>query len=122
MPALVVQKLKVSTIMLDLDGTLMHTAPELARAAGRMLVDLGMPALAQAQIESYIGEGAAILIKRCLTGELDGEPDAALFAKAHDLFCYIKPQNTVSRLILKPFMQFLQPTEWVPRNPFKEVE
>ncbi|MES2013630.1 MAG: phosphoglycolate phosphatase [Pseudomonadota bacterium] len=93
MPALAVQKLKVSAILIDLDGTLVHSAPELARAAGRMLVDLGMPALAQAQIESYIGEGAAVLIKRCLTGELDGEPDAALYAKAHDLFFKYYAQN-----------------------------
>lgn len=88
------QKLKVKVVMIDLDGTMMHTAPELARAAGRMLVDLGMPAIEQAQIESYIGEGAAILIKRCLTGELYGEPDADLYAKAHDLFFKYYAQNT----------------------------
>lgn len=88
------QKIKVSTIMIDLDGTLMHTAPELAKAAGRMLEDLGMPVIAQTQIESYIGEGAVVLIKRCLTGELYGEPDAALFAKAHDLFFDYYAQNT----------------------------
>jgi len=41
-------------------------------------------------------------------------------AKAHELVCYIKPQNTVSKVILNPFINFLQPTEWIPRNPFKE--
>lgn len=80
--------------MIDLDGTMMHTAPELARAAGRMLVDLGLPVIEQSHIESYIGEGAASLIKRCLTGELDGEPDADLFAKGHDLFFKYYAQNT----------------------------
>jgi phosphoglycolate phosphatase len=88
------KKLSISTIMIDLDGTLMHTAPELAKAAGRMLIDLGIPALPQTQIESYIGEGAVVLIKRCLTGELYGEPDPALFAKAHDLFFDYYAQNT----------------------------
>ncbi len=99
------QKLKISTIMIDLDGTLMHTAPELAKAAGRMLIDLGMPALPQAQIESYIGEGAVVLIKRCLTGELYGEPDATLFAKAHDLFFEYYAQNTAES---KPFPKVLE--------------
>jgi hypothetical protein len=41
-------------------------------------------------------------------------------AKPEDLICYIKPQNTISRLIQKPFISFLQPQPWIPRNPFKE--
>jgi len=41
-------------------------------------------------------------------------------AKAHQLTCYVQPQNTVSKLICKPFIKFLEPKEWTPRNPFKE--
>ena len=77
--------------MVDLDGTLVHTAPEIARAANLMLVDLGLPTLDQGQIEGYIGEGTTVLIKRCLAGHPiiqhpDGEPDATVFAKAQKLF------------------------------------
>lgn len=72
--------------MVDLDGTLMHTAPEIARAANHMLADMGKPTLDQAQIAAYIGEGTAVLIKRCLTRQLDGEPEAEVFAKAQKLF------------------------------------
>jgi hypothetical protein len=53
-------------------------------------------------------------------GRTASEIKTTVGAKPHELLCYIKPQNTVSKLILKPFMQFLQPTEWIPRNPFKE--
>lgn len=53
-------------------------------------------------------------------GRTASEIKSTVGAKAHDLVCYIKPQNTVSNLILKPFISFLQPAEWVPRNPFKE--
>ena len=53
-------------------------------------------------------------------GRTASEIKTTVGAKAHELLCYIKPQNAVSKLILKPFMQFLQPTEWIPRNPFKE--
>jgi phosphoglycolate phosphatase len=84
------QKFKVNVIMIDLDGTLMHTAPEIARASNRMLAALDKPTLDELQIESYIGEGAHVLIKRCLTGQLNVEPDAVEYAKAQQLFfeCY----------------------------------
>jgi phosphoglycolate phosphatase len=72
--------------MLDLDGTLVHTAPEIAAAANLMLVDLHLPQQTSAQIESYIGEGAVMLIKRCLMGYTTIEPEAALFEQAQTLF------------------------------------
>ena len=53
-------------------------------------------------------------------GRTASEIKSTVGAKAHDLTCYIKPQNTVSKLILKPFISYLQPTQWIPRNPFKE--
>ncbi len=72
--------------MIDLDGTLLHTAPEIAVAANLMLVDLNLPVLPYSQVESYIGEGAMVLIKRCLTGQKNVEPNAELFAQAELLF------------------------------------
>ncbi len=72
--------------MFDLDGTLVHTAPQIAAAANLMLADLGQPMLPDAQVESYIGEGAVVLIKRCLAAQKGVEPDAALFEQAEPLF------------------------------------
>jgi hypothetical protein len=53
-------------------------------------------------------------------GRTASEIKSTVGAKAQPLVCYIKPQNTVSKVVLNPFISFLQPTEWVPRNPFKE--
>ncbi len=72
--------------MIDLDGTLIHTAPEIATAVNLMLESLNRPLLPEEQVQSYIGEGAAALIKRCLTGHLTTEPDIDLLAKAQQLF------------------------------------
>ncbi len=69
---------------------------------------------------SYIEEAIATKKASINLGRTASEIKTTVGAKAHELICYIKPQNTVSKLILKPFMQFLQPTEWIPRNPFKE--
>jgi len=78
--------LRISAILLDLDGTLLHSAPELAEAANRMLRDMGHPAAPQDLLMSYIGNGIGWLVKRALTGDMHAEPDAALFEKALPLF------------------------------------
>jgi phosphoglycolate phosphatase len=77
---------KVSALMFDLDGTLLNTAPEIAQAANAMLADMGLPALQYAQIKSYIGEGAQVLIQRCLAGALNSMPEPALLEKAQPVF------------------------------------
>ena len=72
--------------MIDLDGTLIDTAPEIARAANAMLAGLNLPILDAKLIESYIGEGAMVLIKRCLTSNVDVEPATDLLTQAQTLF------------------------------------
>lgn len=76
--------------------------------------------LYQTILYSYVEEAIASGKRSINLGRTASEIKSTVGAKAHELICYIKPQNTVSKLILKPFMQFLQPTDWVPRNPFKE--
>jgi phosphoglycolate phosphatase len=74
--------LRVRAVMIDLDGTLLDTAPDLADAAEAMLKELGLPTLELAEIKTYIGNGVSRLVKRCLTRDLHAEPDAELFARA----------------------------------------
>jgi hypothetical protein len=54
-------------------------------------------------------------------GRTAAEIKSTIGAKASELMCYVRPQNTVSKAILKPFINYLQPTQWIPRNPFKEA-
>jgi len=72
--------------MIDLDGTLLDTAPDLATAANMMLKELGKAELPLETIQSYIGKGIEKLVKRSLTGDLDGEPDAGLLQRAMPLY------------------------------------
>jgi phosphoglycolate phosphatase len=78
--------LSINAILLDLDGTLLHTAPELAESANRMLRDLARPPVAQELLMSYIGNGISWLVKRALTGDMHAEPDGALYDKALPIF------------------------------------
>ena len=92
--------LHVSALLIDLDGTLLHTAPELAESANRMLRDMGRPAVSQTLLMSYIGNGIVWLVKRALTGDMYAEPDAALFDRALPIF---EKHYTELLLQSKPF-------------------
>ena len=74
--------LAVKMVMIDLDGTLIDTVPDLAAAANRMLVDLGRPAWDIARYRAWIGNGVPRFVKRALTGEMQAEPDPKLFERA----------------------------------------
>ncbi len=76
----------VKAVVIDLDGTLLDTAPDIAEAAQRMLRDLGMAPVGLEKIQSFIGNGIANLVRRALTGDMQGRPDEALFARALPLF------------------------------------
>jgi phosphoglycolate phosphatase len=78
--------LSISAIVIDLDGTLLHSAPQLAEAANRMLRDIGYEPVAEELLTGYIGNGISWLVKRALTGEMHATPDAALYDHAFPLF------------------------------------
>jgi len=78
--------LTVKMVMVDLDGTLIHTAPDLANCANRMLRDLGRNEWPLEKVMTWIGNGVPRLVKRALTGEMMAEPDAARYDKALPLF------------------------------------
>ena len=82
----IVFPLPIKVVMIDLDGTLLSTADDLALAANLMLRELGMFELSIDTIQSYIGKGIERLVKRSLTGDIDGEPDAELLAKALPIY------------------------------------
>jgi len=97
--------LPVAAIVIDLDGTLLHTAPELAESANRMLRDMGRPPVSQDLLMSYIGNGIHWLVKRALTGDMHAEPDAALFDKALPIF---EKHYTALACDSKPFQNVVQ--------------
>ena len=53
-------------------------------------------------------------------GRTAAEIKTTVGAVAEELYCYAKPQNTISRMLMRPLISFLKPGEWTPRNPFKE--
>jgi phosphoglycolate phosphatase len=89
-------------IVLDLDGTLVDSVPDLAYSVDRALDQLGLPERGEEQVRMWVGNGAERLVKRALTGTMDGEPDVSLFERAFPLFMDIYGKNTSDRSRLYP--------------------
>jgi phosphoglycolate phosphatase len=85
---------KPEIVLIDLDGTLVDSVPDLAWCAARMLETLHYPPCAESEVRQWVGNGVEKLIKRALTGDMDGEPDAALYAKAAPLFMSLYKDNS----------------------------
>lgn len=73
-------------VLIDLDGTLMDTAPDLAAAANRMRADVGLPPLPIERIAAFVGKGAEVLVRRALTDSFDGQIDASTFERGRAAF------------------------------------
>ncbi|MCC6133748.1 MAG: phosphoglycolate phosphatase [Candidatus Contendobacter sp.] len=76
----------VTAIFFDLDGTLVDSVPDLTAAVNVMLGQIGLPARDEAQVRTWVGNGMNNLIRRALTGDMAGEADPELFARARPLY------------------------------------
>jgi phosphoglycolate phosphatase len=85
-PVNVTFPLAVKMVMIDLDGTLIHTAPDLANCANRMLRELGRAEWPIEKVMTWIGNGVPRLVKRALTGEMMAEPETTLYDRALPIF------------------------------------
>ncbi len=89
-------------ILIDLDGTLVDSVPDLAFCVDGMMQQLGKQPHGEAAVRTWVGNGVERLVKRALLGQLEGEPDAALFARALPLFLALYQDNTSQRSRLYP--------------------
>jgi phosphoglycolate phosphatase len=65
-------------VALDLDGTLVDSAPDLCYCLGVALGSVGLPPPSLADTTSWIGDGVAVLVRRGLTAGLGEAPSAAM--------------------------------------------
>jgi phosphoglycolate phosphatase len=96
-----VKRFAVKGVILDLDGTLLHTLPDLVAAANAMLVEFGFAALPKAQIEAFIGKGAQDLVIKCLSAHLPAPQVAA--RQVDGLECFQRHYALLNGLLAEPF-------------------
>jgi phosphoglycolate phosphatase len=89
------------SVLFDLDGTLIDSSEDLARAANEMLCALGCPSVSLSDVEGWIGHGLSQLINRCLTLEFDGVASGEQFDQGIAVFrrAYLETGFTKTRLL-----------------------
>ncbi|CAA7620271.1 phosphoglycolate phosphatase [Magnetospirillum sp. UT-4] len=68
---------RFSAIIFDLDGTLIHSVPDLAWAVNALLAEEGREPLTEADVGPMVGNGVAVLVERAFTargGMPQGDP------------------------------------------------
>jgi len=56
--------LPFSTLVFDLDGTLIDSAPDMARVLNRTLAHFDRPPVTEAQVRTMVGDGSAMLVRQ----------------------------------------------------------
>lgn len=96
---------KPDMVLIDVDGTLVDSVPDLAYCVDEMMKAIGRPVHGEAAVRNWVGNGVERLVRRALIGQLDGEPDDADFEKAYPVFLDLYAENTSKRSSLYPGVQ-----------------
>ncbi|MDE1161688.1 MAG: HAD hydrolase-like protein [Acidobacteriaceae bacterium] len=93
-------------LVFDLDGTLIDSSLDLCNSINATLASVGKPALPNATIASYIGDGAAMLVRRALgdPGDADSSDPAAdkYFRDAFSFFLRYYRQHKLDNTYVYP--------------------
>ncbi len=73
-------------VVLDLDGTMLDTVPDLALAVDRTMVGLNLSTRGEANVRRWVGNGIDNLIRRALANDMTGDIDDELFRLARPIF------------------------------------
>lgn len=87
-------------VLIDVDGTLVDSVPDLAWCVDAMMRELGLPERGEERVRHWVGNGVERLVKRALINELDGEPDSEMYEKALPVFQDLYSENTSKRSCL----------------------
>ncbi len=83
-------RFRARAVLIDLDGTLVDSLPDIACAANSMRAELGLSPLALKRIAAYVGKGIDVLVHRALTETMDDQAPPDLFERGRQAFnrCY----------------------------------
>lgn len=87
-------------IMIDVDGTLVDSVPDLSYCVDEMMKALGKKPCGEAKVREWVGNGVPKLVERALTGELEATPSAQDYDRAYPIFLELYAENTAKRSCL----------------------
>ena len=93
---------KPEMILIDVDGTLVDSVPDLAYCVDEMMKSLGREPYGEDRVRDWVGNGVERLVRRALIGQLEGEPEEEDFDRAYPIFLDLYADNTSKRSLLYP--------------------
>jgi phosphoglycolate phosphatase len=77
------------TLLLDLDGTLVDTVPDLTAALNRLMRARGLPDFSHDQVAGMVGDGVAMLVARAFAAHGRQADPAAVAAMSEDYTAHV---------------------------------
>lgn len=87
-------------IMIDVDGTLVDSVPDLAYCVDELMLVMGREKWGEAKVRHWVGNGVPKLVERSLTGELEAQVNQKDFDQAYPIFLDLYAKNTSGRSCL----------------------
>jgi phosphoglycolate phosphatase len=89
-------------VLLDLDGTLVDSIPDLAISINKTLLEFSIAERGINSIRNWVGNGVEKLLHRALTDNIDGEAASELFDAAFPRFMDIYSKNICAMSVCYP--------------------
>ncbi len=84
-------------VLVDLDGTLVDTLPDITFCVDGMLTRLNLPTAGQERVRAWVGNGTEVLVRHALASRLDAAVDEQHYARALSIFTELYAQHTSER-------------------------
>jgi phosphoglycolate phosphatase len=91
------KKFNPKLIMIDVDGTLVDSVPDLAYCVDELMIAMGRDKWGEAKVRHWVGNGVPKLVERSLTGKLEGTVNKDDFDEAYPIFLDLYAHNTSGR-------------------------
>lgn len=88
---------KPKLVLIDLDGTLVDSVPDLAYCVDEMMKALGREPWGEEKVRGWVGNGVDRLVMRALTDTLWEDPEDDEFETAHHIFMKLYAENISGR-------------------------
>ena len=100
-----ISRFRARAVLIDLDGTLVDSLPDIACAANSMREELGLSVLLAGQIATYVGKGIDALVHRVLTETMDDLASPETFQRGKQSFTRRYSQVNGNESLIYPGVQ-----------------
>lgn len=84
---------KIKAIAFDLDGTLIDSVPDLTVATQEALTEFGLKSCSEAQVRTWVGNGAEMLMRRAMSHALGTDVEQTTLDAAMPIFMHHYQEN-----------------------------